>query len=325
MPSSALMHVLLCASYFLVLGLLAMYGLHRSHLVYTCLRYARRLREAKERVPPLALDARAEDATARHRAAPALQRGHRHGAPPRPRREDRRTRARSSKSRCSTTRPTRRAPSPAATSRSSARRTGLDMVYLHRVDRTGYKAGALDAGLKVAKGDSSRSSTPTSSRSPTSSRALVPHFIERSEGRHGAGALGPPEPRPLAPHARAGAHARRSPPRREPRALRGRLALQLLGHRRHVAQGGDRHERRLAARHAHRGSRPLLPRAARGLEVHLPRHRRHARRAPRGRERVPRAAVPLGQGHRADVAQAPEARADAPTSPSCSGSRRSST
>ncbi len=33
------------------------------------------------------------------------------------------------------------------------RATGLDIVYLHRTDRTGYKAGALDAGLKVAKGE----------------------------------------------------------------------------------------------------------------------------------------------------------------------------
>ena len=30
---------------------------------------------------------------------------------------------------------------------------GIDIVYLHRTDRTGYKAGALDAGLKVAKGE----------------------------------------------------------------------------------------------------------------------------------------------------------------------------
>ena len=29
---------------------------------------------------------------------------------------------------------------------------GVDIVYLHRTDRTGYKAGALEAGLKVAKG-----------------------------------------------------------------------------------------------------------------------------------------------------------------------------
>jgi cellulose synthase/poly-beta-1,6-N-acetylglucosamine synthase-like glycosyltransferase len=30
---------------------------------------------------------------------------------------------------------------------------GFDISYLHRVDRTGYKAGALEAGLKVAKGE----------------------------------------------------------------------------------------------------------------------------------------------------------------------------
>lgn len=32
------------------------------------------------------------------------------------------------------------------------RERGVDAVYIHRVDRTGYKAGALDNGLKVAKG-----------------------------------------------------------------------------------------------------------------------------------------------------------------------------
>src|SRR6187397_2068311 len=30
---------------------------------------------------------------------------------------------------------------------------GVDIVYLHRTDRTGYKAGALEAGLQVAKGE----------------------------------------------------------------------------------------------------------------------------------------------------------------------------
>ena len=30
---------------------------------------------------------------------------------------------------------------------------GIDISYLHRTDRTGYKAGALDAGMKVAKGE----------------------------------------------------------------------------------------------------------------------------------------------------------------------------
>ena len=30
---------------------------------------------------------------------------------------------------------------------------GIDIKYLHRLDRTGYKAGALEAGLKVARGE----------------------------------------------------------------------------------------------------------------------------------------------------------------------------
>ena len=33
------------------------------------------------------------------------------------------------------------------------RERGVDAVYIHRVDRTGYKAGALDNGLTVAKGE----------------------------------------------------------------------------------------------------------------------------------------------------------------------------
>ena len=33
------------------------------------------------------------------------------------------------------------------------RNTGIDISYLHRVDRTGFKAGALAEGLKVAKGE----------------------------------------------------------------------------------------------------------------------------------------------------------------------------
>jgi len=31
--------------------------------------------------------------------------------------------------------------------------TGIEINYLHRADRTGYKAGALEAGMKVAKGE----------------------------------------------------------------------------------------------------------------------------------------------------------------------------
>src|SRR5213593_1912624 len=38
-----------------------------------------------------------------------------------------------------------------AVRRNAAR--GVDVTYIHRTDRTGYKAGALEAGLKVAKGE----------------------------------------------------------------------------------------------------------------------------------------------------------------------------
>ena len=54
--------------------------------------------------------------------------------------------------RCSTTRPTRRARSPRARSSATAPK-GFDITYIHRDDRTGFKAGALENGLKTAKGE----------------------------------------------------------------------------------------------------------------------------------------------------------------------------
>jgi cellulose synthase/poly-beta-1,6-N-acetylglucosamine synthase-like glycosyltransferase len=44
-----------------------------------------------------------------------------------------------------------RAVAEQAVRRNAAR--GVDIVFIHRTDRTGYKAGALEAGLKVAKGE----------------------------------------------------------------------------------------------------------------------------------------------------------------------------
>ena len=48
------------------------------------------------------------------------------------------------------------------------RKAGFDIHYLHRQNRLGYKAGALEAGLKVAKGESWPSLTPISCPSPPS-------------------------------------------------------------------------------------------------------------------------------------------------------------
>jgi cellulose synthase/poly-beta-1,6-N-acetylglucosamine synthase-like glycosyltransferase len=52
----------------------------------------------------------------------------------------------------------------------------LDITYIHRVDRTGYKAGALDAGLKVAKGELIAIFDADFVPGHEFLRALVPHF-----------------------------------------------------------------------------------------------------------------------------------------------------
>ena len=51
------MQAALCFAYFAVLLLLAMYGLHRSHLVLTCIRHRQKLRTMHEGSPPVPDDA----------------------------------------------------------------------------------------------------------------------------------------------------------------------------------------------------------------------------------------------------------------------------
>jgi hypothetical protein len=53
----------------------------------------------------------------------------------------------------------------------------LDIVYIHRVDRTGYKAGALDEGLRVAKGELVAIFDADFVPGDTFLRDLVPHFL----------------------------------------------------------------------------------------------------------------------------------------------------
>jgi cellulose synthase/poly-beta-1,6-N-acetylglucosamine synthase-like glycosyltransferase len=93
----------------------------------------------------------------------------------------------------------RRDPAIARAEVSGSRAEGIDAVYIHRVDRTGYKAGALDNGLKVAKGELVAVFDADFLPQPDFLRTSWP--LRRPEGRHGADALGPPEPRPLDPHA----------------------------------------------------------------------------------------------------------------------------
>ena len=87
---------------------------------------------------------------------------------------------------------------------------------------------------------------------------------------------------------------RLSLPRRAGRPLARWLLHEFHGHRRRLEAGGDRGCRRLERRDSHRGPGPQLPGSARGLDVVLRRRPRRASGAPRRGQRVPRAAVAVG-------------------------------
>jgi glycosyltransferase involved in cell wall biosynthesis len=182
------MQVALCACYFTVLLLLAMYGLHRSHLVITCLRLGKKLRAMAVSVPPLPADAPLD--TVPHvtvqlplyNEATVAARLLAHIAKldyPRERLEiqvlDDSTDETGSLLRALVAgirdaEPSRPGELP------------LDIVYLHRTDRVGYKAGALDAGLKVAKGECIAVFDADFLPQPDFLRALVPHFADAKVG-----------------------------------------------------------------------------------------------------------------------------------------------
>src|SRR5262245_41031079 len=55
---------------------------------------------------------------------------------------------------------------------------GIDIKYMHRTDRTGYKAGALDAGLKVASGEFIAIFDADCIPTPDFLRRSVPFFVD---------------------------------------------------------------------------------------------------------------------------------------------------
>ena len=186
------MQVVLCFAYFAVLLLLAMYGLHRSHLVLTCLRYAKKLRALREGAPRLPLDT--DPAALPHvtiqlplyneaTVVARLLEQTAKMAYPREKLEiqvlddstdESRQMARAKVMEL------RDAPPAIGESDGTAAASWngeLDMVYIHRVDRTGYKAGALDEGLKVAKGELVAIFDADFIPGDTFLRDLVPHFV----------------------------------------------------------------------------------------------------------------------------------------------------
>lgn len=175
------MHVVLCVAYFAVLAFLAMYGLHRSLLVLTCLRNRRVLEAMRAEYAALPADGLEallvphvtvqlplyNEATVASRLLDHVARLEY----PRSRLEIQVLDDSTDETRGLVESIVRR-----------LRATGLDIVYLHRTDRTGYKAGALDAGLKVAKGDIIAIFDADFLPQPDFLRATVPHFDDRRIG-----------------------------------------------------------------------------------------------------------------------------------------------
>jgi cellulose synthase/poly-beta-1,6-N-acetylglucosamine synthase-like glycosyltransferase len=172
------MHFALCTAYFAVLLALAMYGLHRSHLVLTVLRHQRKLRGLKEGVPALPSEGLEERHDLPHvtlqlplyNEATVADRLLDHAAAiewPRSRFEIQVLDDSTDETRALVREKVE-----------ALREGGLDVVYIHRVDRTGYKAGALENGLKVAKGELVAIFDADFLPQPEFLRAVVPHFIE---------------------------------------------------------------------------------------------------------------------------------------------------
>ncbi len=159
------MQVALCFAYFAVLLMLAMYGLHRSHLVFTCLRLTKRLKELKDGVPAVSLDADPADLPhvtiqlPLYNEATVVARLLEETAKmtyPRSKLEIQVLDDSTDECRSIARQLVAQLAENPPSMRDGVRddwQGDLDIVYKHRVDRTGYKAGALDAGLKVAKGE----------------------------------------------------------------------------------------------------------------------------------------------------------------------------
>ena len=284
---------LILVLYFFVLSILAIYGWHRYYLVYL---YTKN----KDKAPLLAPAAR--DAAARHGAAADLQRdvrrgpfdlhGLRDGLPARAPRDSgpRRLDGRDDRDRRAGGAPLRvtRLQHPLSPSRRSPRlQSGRPRGGDERIDRR--VRGDLRCGLHSA------------ARFPAED---APVFRHRPEDRHGAGALGAHQPGLLAPHEDPVDAARRALRAGARRTQSRRVLLQLQRDRRRLAAGGDCLGGRVAARHADRGPRPQLPRAAGRLALRVPPRRRLAGRSAGGDELVQVAAAPVGQGIDPDLHEA---------------------
>jgi cellulose synthase/poly-beta-1,6-N-acetylglucosamine synthase-like glycosyltransferase len=170
------MTIVLCVLYFVVLLALSAYGLHRLHLVILCRRHAARIARAAE----LALPVSDDDLPLVTIQLPIFN--------------ESTVVARLLESVAKMDYPKQRlhiqvlddsvdetrALAQAEVERLRAR--GYDAEYIHREDRVGYKAGALENGLKTAKGELVAIFDADFVPRPDFVRALVGHFGDASVG-----------------------------------------------------------------------------------------------------------------------------------------------
>ena len=112
---------------------------------------------------------------------------------------------------------------------------GIDIKYFHRADRTGYKAGALEAGLQVARGSYIAIFDADFLPSADFLHRLLPHFADAKRG-YGAGTLGAHQPGLLAADEDPVDSARRPFRARARRPQPRRPLLQFQRHGRYVAR-----------------------------------------------------------------------------------------
>jgi cellulose synthase/poly-beta-1,6-N-acetylglucosamine synthase-like glycosyltransferase len=171
------MHFALAAAYFGVLFALAIYGLHRSHLVFTVLRHRRASRALGQNVVALDADTIEGRGDLPHvtiqlplyNEATVATRLLDHVAAiewPRGRLEIQVLDDSTDETRAIVRHKVE-----------SLREQGLDIAYIHRVDRSGYKAGALENGLKVARGELIAIFDADFLPQRDFLRAVVPHFM----------------------------------------------------------------------------------------------------------------------------------------------------
>ena len=201
---------------------------------------------------------------------------------------------------------------------------GVDIAYVHRTNRQGFKAGALENGLGLARGEFVAVFDADFVPAADFLQRTVPFFSDDKVGmvqvrwghlNRDFSLLTQAQSILLDGHFIIEHTARN----------RSGLLLQLQRHRGHLAAGGHRRRWWLAARHADRRSRSLVPGAAEGLAVRLLARRVVSGRGAGRHERLQEPAASMGQGQHPDGEEAAASHSSIRPAVGQSSRRRSST